>query len=162
LSKPRRCAYYVLDTETSQSLTTIHRHFHTPTSLRPRHFDSHSHFSLPFLVLETQKLEPSRTKKPLPTVGRETTKTACIVGLWSSSNEQAEEDVPCPSMGVSPGGSEVRVPSDPGSPPCNGVVGRDGQAGGWIMPSSSGDWIDSPHPTAKYAKLSGYIPPLCS
>ncbi len=57
------CAYYVLDTETSQSLTTIHRHFHTPTSLCPRHFDSHSHFSLPFLVLETQKLEPSRTNK---------------------------------------------------------------------------------------------------
>ena len=27
------------------------------------HFDSHSHFSSPFLVLETQKLEPSRTKK---------------------------------------------------------------------------------------------------
>ena len=38
------CAY-VLDTETSQSLTTIHCHFHTPTSLIsirthifPRHF----------------------------------------------------------------------------------------------------------------------------
>ncbi len=60
------CAYYVLDTETSQPLTTIHRHFHTPTSLRPRHFDSHSHFSSPFLVLETQKLEPSRTKKTTP------------------------------------------------------------------------------------------------
>jgi hypothetical protein len=55
------CAY-VLDPEPSQSLTTIHRHFHTHTSLRPRHFDSHSHFSLPFSVLETQKLEPSRTK----------------------------------------------------------------------------------------------------
>ncbi len=59
------CAY-VLDTETNQSLTTIHCHFHTPTSLRPCHFDSHSHFSSPFLVLETQKLEPSRTKKTTP------------------------------------------------------------------------------------------------
>jgi hypothetical protein len=59
------CAY-VLDTETNQSLTTIHRHFHTPTSLRPCHFDSHLHFSSPFLVLETQKLEPSRTKKNPP------------------------------------------------------------------------------------------------
>ncbi len=53
----------VLDQEPSQSLTTIHRHFHTPTSLRPCHFDSHTHFSSPFLVLETQNLEPSRTKK---------------------------------------------------------------------------------------------------
>ncbi len=59
------CAY-VLDTETNQSLTTIHSHFHTPTSLRPCHFDSHSHFSSPFLVLKTQKLEPSRTKKITP------------------------------------------------------------------------------------------------
>jgi hypothetical protein len=58
---------YVLDTETNQSLTTaIHRHFNTPTSLRPRHFDSQSHFSSPFLVLETLKLEPSRTKKNTP------------------------------------------------------------------------------------------------
>ena len=47
----------------------------------------------------------------------------------------------------------------PSPPPCNGVIGRDGQAGGWIVPSSSGDWIDSPHPTAKYAKPLGYIPP---
>ncbi len=40
------CAY-VLDPEPSQSLTTIHCHFHTPTSLHPCHFDLHSHFSSP-------------------------------------------------------------------------------------------------------------------
>ncbi len=49
------CAY-VMDPEPSQSLTT-------PTSLCPCHFDSHSHFSSPFFVLETQNLEPNRTKK---------------------------------------------------------------------------------------------------
>ncbi len=47
---------YVLDPEPSQSLTSIHRHFPPPTSLRPRHFYSHSHFSSLFLVLETQNL----------------------------------------------------------------------------------------------------------
>jgi hypothetical protein len=45
-----------MDPEPSQSLTT-------PTSLRPCHIDSHSHFSSPFFVLETQNLEPNRTKK---------------------------------------------------------------------------------------------------
>ena len=36
--------------------------FPLPLLLRPRHFYLHSHFSSPFLVLETQNLEPSRTK----------------------------------------------------------------------------------------------------
>ncbi len=49
------CAY-AMDPEPSQSLTT-------PTSLHPCHFDLHSHFSSPFFVLETQNLEPNRTKK---------------------------------------------------------------------------------------------------
>ncbi len=35
------------------------------------HFDSHSHFSSPFLNLETQNLEPSRTKITTPYVRME-------------------------------------------------------------------------------------------
>ena len=58
---------YILDPESSQSLTSRHCHFPTPISLQPRHFDSHSHlphqymcklafFQNPFLVAFDQFL----------------------------------------------------------------------------------------------------------
>ncbi len=59
-------SFYMWICSGSRTKSVTHLHpspFSTPTSLRPCHFDSHSHFSLPFLVLEMQNLEPSRTKK---------------------------------------------------------------------------------------------------
>jgi hypothetical protein len=54
-------------------------------------------------------------------------KTACVNEVQSLSNKQTKEVAPCLSMGLAPDEQQVRVPADPGSPPCDGVGGRERQ-----------------------------------